>query len=78
MPAWSFLLLKTLSPARSPARPPALCLSPFFRAFMQHRYYGKSQPYGPDSVTTNPDVFSVQQAMAGELLPAFADAWADG
>lgn len=45
---------------------------------MQHRYYGKSQPYGPDSVTTNPDVFSVQQAMAGELLPAFADAWADG
>jgi hypothetical protein len=36
----------------------------------QHRYYGKSQPYGPDSVTTNPDVFSVQQAMAGELLPA--------
>ncbi len=30
---------------------------------LQHRYYGKSMPFGPDSIKTNPSVLSVEQAM---------------
>ncbi|GIL95215.1 hypothetical protein Vretimale_1298, partial [Volvox reticuliferus] len=32
--------------------------------FVEHRYYGKTQPFGPDSWSTDPSYLSVEQAMA--------------
>ncbi|GLI61179.1 hypothetical protein VaNZ11_003469 [Volvox africanus] len=32
--------------------------------FVEHRYYGKSQPFGPDSWSSDPSYLSVEQAMA--------------
>ena len=58
------------------------CVLQPLRWLAQHRYYGESQPFGPDSLLVDPSYLSVEQALADyvaliehlkQTLPGAAD-----